>query len=357
MADKLNHVKISVLLFTDNDAYSRCFTQSVLSYCPLSTIIHADCCRQLEAMLATMKVDLVFIDARMESPSRFGSCHIDKVKSTIALVDDDVSLQVQHALVDLGIDGFVCANHFLTIALRLKEFRRLDLARELVGEYDNILLGQVSELFLLHKVVDDAAIMVATLDRDFVLVTANESFSRLCGERHLKGKPLRDFLPRTVYDQDIYPALKRALAGEAVCLQSLAAVSSLTPYVQLYSHPLYDFDERIHGVSLVLNDISQLKLMQQRYQEMSREFTTLLNGISDAITLIRADGHIAWGNDASKTFFSGGLEPSTAPCCQLENSSQLCLNSDRKKEHGYSDCLVRRCLDRGEKTARRAEKS
>jgi signal transduction histidine kinase/PAS domain-containing protein len=348
MTKKLDQVRTSVILFSDCKAYCRRFTQSILDYCPHTTIVHAQSCDQIETLLKTMKVDILFVDARMaDVTDRLTSCGSGHIKSLIALIDNDVSAMVQHRLVDLGVDGFVSAEHFLTIALRLKEFWRLDMAREMVGEYDSMLRGQVSELFLLHKIVDDAAIMMATLDADFAVMTANDSFSQLCGDNHPRGKLLGSLLPEAPFEQEIKPALQRALCGESVCIQSLAALSSQISFVQLYCHPLYDFDERIQGIALVLNDISQLKLVKQRYQEMSREFTTLLNGISDAITLIRLDGSIAWGNQASRTVLTIALDQSPALRCCLNNSNQSCLNGGRSQ--GGNDCLVRRCLDSGEK--------
>ena len=349
MLQKLDQVKASVLLFSDCDAYAQYFTQSVLSYCPLTNIVHADSLDQVTTWLDAMQIDILFVDARMgKIQERIPSIDNSKIKSMIALVDPSVSPFVQHDLVALNIDGFVLAEHFLNIALRLKEFCRLNLTRELVGEYDTMLQGQVSELFLLHKVVDNAAIMMATLDADLTLMTANGSFCDLCHERHLSGKPLSDYLCGELYNHQILPALVRALSGESVCVQSLAGISPQVPFVQLYCHPLYDFDERVQGVALVLNDISELKLMEQRYQEISREFTTLLNGISDAITLIRSDGTVAWGNQAAETVWNLKVGEHLERSCCLSKAGGDCASAT-SQTHDGPHCLVRRCLERGEK--------
>ncbi|MCD6526619.1 MAG: PAS domain-containing protein [Desulfuromonas sp.] len=350
--NNFDSLKITVLLYCGDELFATEFCQEMMAHCPGCYLMHAGDLESVTQLLGAVKVDVVLVDGRRSSTlmarlkTVASEMEIPRWLSILALIDRQTEYETELELLACGADDFVCADQPLHVAIRFKELCRLQQVENLANEYNQLLTGQSSQLNLLQMAVDNSNIMIATLDHQLRIQMANESFLRFCRleKSDMPGVPISDVVFAQKYASHVKPALLRALAGEDMCIQSLQALSHpQTPYLQLYFHPLRDAAEEIQGAVLILNNIDQLKSIENRYFQMSREFRTLLDGISDAITLIRADGSVAWGNRAAAEVLNTSVDELPQHLCcvtrEINHPERLFCES----------CLIQQCLTSGEK--------
>lgn len=354
--NNFNSLKTTILLYCQDEAFAAQFSAGILSYCPSCRLMSASDVTSVEQLLDSVQADVVLVDGRrsavlMEAMGEL-DCPLSRSDrpSVLALIDRSTDHETELQLLAAGADDFICAEQPLHVAVRLKELYRLQEVKTVVTEYDHLLTGQSSQLHLLQVIVDNSHLMIATVDRQLKIQVANEPYLNFyqLEKSDVHGVAISEVITEKNYAVHVKPALLRALAGEDVCVQSIQALSHpQQPHLQLYMHPLRDGDDQITGAVLILNDISQLKSMEQRYSQMSHEFQTLLDGISDGITLIRADGSVAWGNRAAAKLLNTTVKELPANFCCISQKDHLVTS-----ERPFCDnCLTKQCLDSGKKTS------
>ncbi len=102
----------------------------------------------------------------------------------------------------------------------------------------------------------------------------------------------------------------RALAGEVVKNEGeiiRTPVNGALKYRQVSSSPVRDADGSIIGAVSVVHDITEHKRLEESLKESQKQYRNLVEGTSDLVTRVNADGYLLFVNHAAQEIY--GLAP------------------------------------------------
>jgi PAS domain S-box-containing protein len=102
----------------------------------------------------------------------------------------------------------------------------------------------------------------------------------------------------------------RALTGEVIRNEEeivRTPESGALKYRQVSSSPVRDADGSIMGAVSIVHDITELKRLEESFRESQRQYRNLVEGTSDLVTRVNADGCLLFVNHAMQEIY--GLAP------------------------------------------------
>lgn len=226
--------------------------------------------------------------------------------------------------------------------------RNLGLSRNSVSKYLELLRisGQVemkrfgpSKVFFPSQRVPISAMLnfshdnIVVLDQDMRINQVNETIMKLFSLRHdsIVGRPILDSDIPVLSDPDMKRYLKRAKNGSEQNLQREFRIPRRSLHFNIKMLPTTLGDGE-NGVTVIMEDITQRKEIEQELIESEKKYRTLFENSSDAILLMENDRFIDF-NQAALDMFCIPSRAELMRCTPLDLSppKQLDGKSSREK--------------------------
>ncbi len=180
------------------------------------------------------------------------------------------------------------------------------------GELEQLVQERTAELqrsnALIATVYASAPVGLSLLDCDLRVVMVNDYLAAVNGlsvEEHL-GRTLPEILGATGIDiEQAYRQVRdtgEALTGVESSGPTPAYPTEDRHWIVSY-HPVYGVDHKMMGISAVLLDISEQKLLSQRLHDISEQFHALFELSGDAHMLLALGAGYISGNQAAARMF------------------------------------------------------
>jgi PAS domain S-box-containing protein len=155
----------------------------------------------------------------------------------------------------------------------------------------------------LRAVADALPVLISYVDKDQVFRFANKAYETWF-ERPLSavlGRQVREVMSPAMYEAR-RPYLERALAGESVSYEVDFVRSTGALATQVVHVPHRDASGRTLGVYVVVSDISERKIAEQKIAESEARFRSIANSAPVLIWVTGADGKREFVNQAYLDF-------------------------------------------------------
>ena len=153
------------------------------------------------------------------------------------------------------------------------------------------------------------------VNRDGVVVDSNPAAERFFGLEHraligagpVFGQWTTIREDGSIFPEDLHPARIALSEGVEVSnqLMGLQCPDGREIWIQLNCHPLFAVGGEVDKALVTFSDVTGLKaaeaslrLSKLRFQELYQQFSALLEGITDRITLLSSDWTLIWSNQA-----------------------------------------------------------
>jgi len=198
--------------------------------------------------------------------------------------------------------------HFMMIVAKL-----LAIAIDLSEIYER----RVIEKSLSDAILDSIIEGVCTVDRDGFILSANSSVGKILGleEGDLAGRNIYDIVPfLKIKNDDVQEEtiIKRAYQGEQMVFErEYESGKGHRPILQVEASPLHDGVKEMHGVVLVIRDVSKEKIVERMKTELvrnvSHEFRTPLSALVGMAEMLM-DGDVSGerAHEYLKTMYNEG---------------------------------------------------
>jgi PAS domain S-box-containing protein len=155
----------------------------------------------------------------------------------------------------------------------------------------------------LRAIADALPVLISYVDKDQIFRFANKAYETWF-ERPLSavlGRPVREVMTPAMYEAR-RPYLERALAGESVSYEVDFVRSTGARATQVVHVPHRDASGRTLGVYVVVSDISERKIAEQKIAESEARFRAIANSAPVLIWVTGADGKREFVNQAYLDF-------------------------------------------------------
>ena len=155
----------------------------------------------------------------------------------------------------------------------------------------------------LRAIADALPVLISYVDKDQIFRFANKAYETWF-ERPLSsvlGRPVREVMSPAMYEAR-RPYLERALAGESVSYEVDFVRSTGARATQVVHVPHRDASGRTLGVYVVVSDISERKIAEQKIAESEARFRAIANSAPVLIWVTGADGKREFVNQAYLDF-------------------------------------------------------
>ena len=155
----------------------------------------------------------------------------------------------------------------------------------------------------LRAIADALPVLISYVDKDQIFRFANKAYETWF-ERPLSavlGRQVREVMSPAMYEAR-RPYLERALAGESVSYEVDFVRSTGAAATQVVHVPHRDASGRTLGVYVVVSDISERKIAEQKIAESEARFRSIANSAPVLIWVTGADGKREFVNQAYLDF-------------------------------------------------------
>jgi PAS domain S-box-containing protein len=192
--------------------------------------------------------------------------------------------------------------------------KEIDLNRNSVAKYLEVLLisghvemrsyGPAKVFFLSQRVpisamLDFSSDYMLILDRDFRIIKVNDNFLKLvCMEREdLLGQRMEDVSLPVFDTAEIMSNLESALKGEQIKREMECSVGEIDYCFNVKIVPT-TFEDGLPGVTVILENITEHKRMEEELRKSERRYRLLLESISDSVYVLDREWRHVLVNDA-----------------------------------------------------------
>jgi PAS domain S-box-containing protein len=192
--------------------------------------------------------------------------------------------------------------------------KEIDLNRNSVAKYLEVLLisghvemrsyGPAKVFFLSQRVpisamLDFSSDYMLILDRDFRIIKVNDNFLKLvCMEREdLLGQRMEDVSLPVFDTAEIMSNLEAALKGEQIKREMECSVGEIDYCFNVKIVPT-TFEDGLPGVTVILENITEHKRMEEELRKSEQHYRLLLESISDGVYVVDRDLRFVLVNDA-----------------------------------------------------------
>jgi PAS domain S-box-containing protein len=155
----------------------------------------------------------------------------------------------------------------------------------------------------LRAIADALPVLISYVDKDQIFRFANKAYETWF-ERPLSavlGRPVREVMTPAMYEAR-RPYLERALAGESVSYEADFVRSTGALATQVVHVPHRDASGRTLGVYVVVSDISERKIAEQKIAESEARFRSIANSAPVLIWVTGAEAKREFVNQAYLDF-------------------------------------------------------
>jgi PAS domain S-box-containing protein len=195
--------------------------------------------------------------------------------------------------------------------------KEINLNRNSVAKYLEVLLisghvemrtyGPAKVFFLSQRVpmsalIDFSSDYILILDRDLKIIKANDNFLKLVNielEASL-GQKLKDVSLPELNTPEMKTELKDALNGKRVTAELELMMGKTKCYFNLKIVPT-TFEDGLPGVTLILEDITERKIMEDELRKSEHRYRLLIESITDGVFVVNRDFKFVLINDAGST--------------------------------------------------------
>lgn len=180
--------------------------------------------------------------------------------------------------------------------------KEINLNRNSVAKYLEVLLisghvemktyGPAKVFFLSQRVplsamIDFSSDYIIILDRDLKAINVNDNFLRLTNlERDdIVGQKLEDVELPAFSTPEMKSSLKAALNGKRIKKEMECSIGGAQYYCNIKIIPT-TFEDGLPGVTLILEDITERKRMEEELRKREQRYRLLLESISDGVYVV-----------------------------------------------------------------------
>jgi PAS domain S-box-containing protein len=134
---------------------------------------------------------------------------------------------------------------------------------------------------------------IIVLDRDMNIINVNDRFLEFAGmgREELFYKKIQLFAIPSMFKPSFMPRIKEAIDGKESAVEATYERDDKTYYVNVKLIPIV-FDDGDKGVTIIIEDITERKLIEQAIRDSEEKFRSVIEQSLDGIMLIDKDGTI-----------------------------------------------------------------
>ena len=192
--------------------------------------------------------------------------------------------------------------------------KEINLNRNSVAKYLEVLLisghvemrsyGPAKVFFLSQRVpisamLDFSSDYILILDRDLKIIQINDNFLKLVDiEREtMLGQRIDDVSIPVFNTTEITSNLKAALNGKEITQEIECSVGETEYYFNIKIIPT-TFEDGLPGVTMILENITERKMMEEELRESEQRYRLLCGSISDGVYVLDREWRYVLANDA-----------------------------------------------------------
>ncbi|MBN2818889.1 MAG: PAS domain S-box protein [Bacteroidales bacterium] len=182
----------------------------------------------------------------------------------------------------------------------------------------------------LTALIESSNDFIFSTDINFKIIIYNSAFARFVKENfNIKVQTNANAL--TVFpakDKDFWKQkLNASFKGETIVEEFSHTSKGVIIYFECFFNPIFDKEHKVTGVSVVLTDVSERKLVEYAIRESEERFRQLAENTSDAFVLWDNSG-ILYANPAFEKIFGISIEDAMDDSAIIE---QMIADEDRQR--------------------------
>lgn len=168
---------------------------------------------------------------------------------------------------------------------------------------------------------------IVVLDKDLKIIQASENFLRFC--QTTRSEIIRHSIETLSQCRLPMPELaqnaRRALEGKELNIEKQYTLSDQTYHLRIKHIPT-TFDDGEPGVALIIEDITERKLGEEKIEHLVREWVTAFNSVTDMVFIEDTDFSIRHANQSFAEFLHIKPEDCIGKKCYqlLHQATKIC---------------------------------